>query len=1293
MELEGFSVVCAGLGCASEDANGRRNGYVKSDNCLENLRDLQRFLRRDHPQTRDVFKQLGKWNTMSQDLIPIIEHYRDEPETIVNAVKVIVFLTMPIDPSSDDISLQMEYLWSFKELFSRNDSIAVIVSLLEEPLEHLECGAFTEDDWKIIQLVFTLFRNLLAVQDPSPQQMMGRSASQFPFLRDAFLEHLFHENVMDLLLALTQHVSGMHGFLKQDNLLLLEIYHYIFWGQRPDLVASAQQMNSKKDNKILQSSGVLQSMMEEEEEQRRLSRLRDLPRHSLFCGTFVRLAPDGSKRIVKRNPFVTPAENILKTRQNKRGPVKRIACDTNIPLSSKESVLGLLQNFADQFLDVGYNVLMQSVREDIRREHPAIQNSDIIVFFEVACFFTAYQRCRVANHKGKSGGADVKKYDEKGNNDTLFRGLICGPIASTMNEAMFYLVVSKWHRSFEALKETNDLKTLTAAGALVKEMIHILDLVLKISRNSLRETEQEDRTARILLYKVFYDQTEEGITHFLLTLIKSFDIHKQPRSYLADLVEMTHIILRLMEALKEADGTLRVLKKSRRGRKKKKLAGNQQEQVPVQSRDNEISSNASEIGSEKRSDSNEQVMNNTAKFHEEGSSTEMHMDDVDEHNRISKSDDNGRVQHKISLENADECEEEIEFLEKNTQNGTINSLDDGESNSEDDDRGNRVDRVEADFDIQKFIISFADNHVVRNYCWLLMFYKKNSAATNHYIIRMLQRICDDCMLEPMLYQLSLFSLFYEILSDQRTLQSEEYKNIVQFLTKILHGFFKKLKDQPFLFVEILFWKTRRECDMISTDQLLSQVNKWKNKWDHSMQKNIANALGDDEADGINKRQSTEVPYKKNIADALGDDEADMPFSELDNHEKETYTKEQIRKSPKKRKSFIFSEEEEARIKELFEQYKESRRCSFMIAEALDPNGKFSTVQVSRKLKQLGLKLASSKHKSGIDKLLSDENDESEEDVQDKPSSAEAGKTYRRRLFLESEDESEHEIQQNDSLKASEKQKFPIKDKNKKSPKKRKSFVFSEEQEALIKELFEQHKEKRECSHLIAESLGLSVSQINIKLKLLGLKAISRKRKVRVELRDEDNMNEEPLGTDLLKTSDKQKSSTKDRNKNSPKKRKSYVFSEEQERLMKELFEQNKENRQCSHLIAERLGLPVIQVKRKLTLFGLKVSSKKQKSCIGEQANVKHAENLAGVEYEDDSDHEPLMSMLSKSQNIRHQKRKLSEALNEPVEKSGMVEHYSDKVDKLVSDLVDEGDSDDELLNSSLKRIPDYQRER
>lgn len=45
---------------------------------------------------------------------------------------------MPIDPASDDVAQQMEYLWDLKAAMTRNVTIAVIVSLLEDPLEHLE---------------------------------------------------------------------------------------------------------------------------------------------------------------------------------------------------------------------------------------------------------------------------------------------------------------------------------------------------------------------------------------------------------------------------------------------------------------------------------------------------------------------------------------------------------------------------------------------------------------------------------------------------------------------------------------------------------------------------------------------------------------------------------------------------------------------------------------------------------------------------------------------------------------------------------------------------------------------------------------------------------------------------------------------------------------------------------------------------------------------------------------------------------------------------------------------------
>ncbi|RRT50756.1 hypothetical protein B296_00027642 [Ensete ventricosum] len=131
----------------------------------DNLKDLQRFLRRDDPRQRDVFKQICKWNTVSRNLVPLIEYYQSDRNLVINAgkspyhggscrlswdcyyifvlfllcaVKILVFLTMPIDPSSDGVAQQIEYLWDLKSALTRPVTIAVTVCLLEDPLDHLE---------------------------------------------------------------------------------------------------------------------------------------------------------------------------------------------------------------------------------------------------------------------------------------------------------------------------------------------------------------------------------------------------------------------------------------------------------------------------------------------------------------------------------------------------------------------------------------------------------------------------------------------------------------------------------------------------------------------------------------------------------------------------------------------------------------------------------------------------------------------------------------------------------------------------------------------------------------------------------------------------------------------------------------------------------------------------------------------------------------------------------------------------------------------------------------------------
>lgn len=109
----------------------------------------------------------------------------------------------------------------------------------------LDSDVFTEDDWKLVQLVLTLFRNILAIQEISLQQKAGGTASQFLSRRDSFLELLFHENVMDLVLVITQHIGDHRSYLSHDNLLLLEIFHYIFIGQEPELIANAYSKGAK----------------------------------------------------------------------------------------------------------------------------------------------------------------------------------------------------------------------------------------------------------------------------------------------------------------------------------------------------------------------------------------------------------------------------------------------------------------------------------------------------------------------------------------------------------------------------------------------------------------------------------------------------------------------------------------------------------------------------------------------------------------------------------------------------------------------------------------------------------------------------------------------------------------------------------------------------------------------------------------------------------------------------------------------------------------------------------------
>ncbi|KAL0318056.1 UNVERIFIED_CONTAM: hypothetical protein Sangu_2219900 [Sesamum angustifolium] len=820
--MEGLSSICAGLGTLEEDDNGSELVMPWENN----LKDLLRFIRRDDPEKRDVFKQVCKWNIVGKDLIPIIEYCQEDRNLVLNSgSEGVGVLTMPVEPTSIDIAQQIEYLWGLKSAITFSDIVPVIVSLLESPLENLENESFTEEDWKLVQLVLTLFRNLLAIQDISTHQKAGGSATQFLALRDRFLELLFQENVMDLILVLSQHTGGSHGYLRQDNLLLLEVFYYIFKGQEPELIAKAYLKGSKVEDDPEETVSTLQSIMTEEQEKRKLTRFHKLSCYSQFSGTFTRVSLDGSKALLKGNPSAS-ADALLKAHKN-------------------------------------YRVLMLSIREDIEKENQEIQSSDVVMFFQAAQFVTSFQ----------------------------------------------------YHKCLAS-------------------KIRMLDLVLKQSP----EDSKEPQTARVLLYKLFYDQTEEGMTQFLLNLIKSFDTHKQSKSDLANLVESMHVVIRLLENL-QARGTLRVSKRSRKKRTNKTMSKN--ENVCEPSVDNATFQN--EVGSS------------------------------------------------ICEESAD-----INLIEKETSK--VQDFD-VEADRSVRDSIQLVSTDEVDFKVSSLVYALANNSVIQKLCWLL---KSTQEQFRHY--EPLHKACSANLFDDLelsanaIPELGKAEVTHKSggngLFEEQQWGYDPFEGKSQKLAQSHGEQNETSKSNPNKAVDGSEISDRhgrgdlKEPDRISkrgsrlvlSDEMERRLKDLYEKYKDNQDccQLIAGELdlnGDISKMRVAKtlkQLGFKVParakmQRSNVSVQLGTNKRDLTRGSITAEESSS-----LRKPTHSRKRVhAFSVDEEQKIKDLFEQFKDHKRCSYMIANALDGTGSISAARVSRKLKQLGLVGARNK-RSHADKHLKDE---------------------------------------------------------------------------------------------------------------------------------------------------------------------------------------------------------------------------------------------------------------------------------------------------------------------------------
>lgn len=115
------------------------------------------------------------------------------------------------------------------------------------------------------------------------------------------------------------------------------------------------------------------------------------------------------------------------------------------------------------------------------------------------------------------------------------------------------------------------------------------------------------------------------------------------------------------------------------------------------------------------------------------------------------------------------------------------------------------------------------------------------------------------------FQLSLLAIFHEILVEQKSHPCKQYTTIVNFLTDLVRRMLRKLKNQPLLFVELLFWKTRKECHHINAEHLSHEIADLKKQ----------NEKDGGVLNGETRPAQSSGWVRRSIADALGDDEADV----------------------------------------------------------------------------------------------------------------------------------------------------------------------------------------------------------------------------------------------------------------------------------------------------------------------------------------------------------------------------------------------------------------------------------
>ncbi|XP_063071673.1 protein timeless homolog [Engraulis encrasicolus] len=776
---------CSALGYLEGDT------YHREPDCLESVKDLIRYLRHED-DTRDIRQQLGAAQILQNDLLPIITQHGQDKALFDACIRLMVNLTQPAllcfgkvpdDPTFRHHFLQVvSYLQAYKEAFASEKVFGVLSETLYNLLQ-LDWEQRQEEDNLLIERIILLVRNVLHIPpDPYEEKNVDDDASVHDKLLWAIHLSGFDDLLKFLASAQTEQQWSMH---------VLEVISLMFRDQAPEVLANAGQTRSAQQKQ--KDAQELEALRAKEHAEKHNRTMQRGSRHSRFRGSYV---VQGLKSIGEKDVIFHQGLHNFKNYSHDVGKAvrrvpkrKQAAKDTEAKRRSALNVRLFLREFCMDFLDNCYNHLMYLVKENLLREHA--QQHDETYYLWALTFFMAFNR---------------------------LNGFQPDLVSETLSIRAFHFIEKNITNYYEMM--LTDKKEATSWSRRMHLALKAYqELLLTLNEMDKSKDEGVRQSSNVIKSNIFYMMEYREI---FLTLLRKFDERTQPRSFLRDLVESTHLFLRMLERFCKGRNNLMVQKKKVKRKKKKSKKQTGEENTPAALEE------AWQVVSQDLRAASFQIPSSLAEGavpFDAASDTPLEEQRTEAMVRIQDALIGRQGPEALSLLRAArdvwpegdvfgaadvEPEEELDLLKQILQaNLPRSSVPEVAMEEEDDEIEEEEEELESvrvsetEFNFLDFIKRFANPNVVRPYVLLLRSYPQNTPHTNHCIARMLHRVAVDLKMEAILFQLSVFCLFNKILGDPAAMA---YKELVTFAKFVLNRFFATAAKNNKAYVELLFWK-------------------------------------------------------------------------------------------------------------------------------------------------------------------------------------------------------------------------------------------------------------------------------------------------------------------------------------------------------------------------------------------------------------------------------------------------------------------------------------------------------